>query len=1079
MASCPGCGFELATSTSACERCGASPPHARKSAEAGSGALRHLTVLFCDLAGSSKIAERLDPEAYFEFVRSYQSICSGAIGAFDGYVAQYLGDGVLAYFGYPTAHEDDPRRAILAALKILAGVEERAASAPRSEPPMVVRIGIHTGTVVTGEIGVGTARESLALGHTPNVAARLQGVAEPGTVVISAAVLRLASGYFHYRSLGVRKLQGMADEVEVFAVEGERSHSRFEALSARGLTPFVGRDTELRALHAAWERASRGEHASVLIRGEAGMGKSRLTRCAIEHVEAGASGVTVLESSPFHSNTVLFPVVDLLKRQWLRRPAGAATRPVIDALAALADQSGLDRRRAVPLLAALLDLPPDPDYPLPVMGPELQREETLRVLLRVMLAVPRPHLLVFEDLQWADATSLELLSRLIQDGPAGLLLVANCRPEFELPWASSGETSVLTLERLTDAELRSLIARVDSAHELPGALVEPIARVTDGIPLFVEELTKSMLESAAASKARGGVAPFELQPLHPVPETLQDSLVARLDRLGDAKDIAQRAAVIGRRFDHALLLRVSDVDERALQEGLDRLTAAGLLFSVGPAPAAVYQFKHALIQLAAYNSLLRSVRADLHRRIVRALEQHFAEVWTTDPELVAHHCELGQLPGPAIASWMRAGQRAFERSANIEASAHFKRARALLSEMPPAQALELELQILARLGPALIATTGFASPEVGEVYGRALAVCQMLPNKPATFPALWGSWVFFLVKGELTTSLGFAQDMLGLAEQTGDSSLMIEARWTTGNSYYWLGRLREADQQLAAAEAVYTPEGHARHAFLFGQDPGVAAHCYHSFVYWMLGRPADSEAAILSAERIARALNHPFTTAWPMAFRILLASHRGDAATGLEWADRLIQFSEEQKQQYWLQAAIIIRGWARARLGNPEAGIEEMRRGMAAYSGTGAGVSLPHFQGLLCEALLDSGRLSEAEVALAAAFESARRNGERLGEIELWRIQARLLQAGTGGAPERVIECYRTAISIAQECEAWAPGLRAAAGLHRFLVEHRMNIGSPSPLPALLRRFPDEVDFPELAQARALLGPTTHKERTT
>lgn len=1074
MVVCEACGTSVVMGRF-CNNCGTNLRSAAEPSTARPAELRHLTVLFCDLVGSSALAETLDPEQYAHLLSRYQAACSGVVTSYDGYVAQYLGDGILIYFGYPTAHEDDPRRAILAALDILRTIARTGIGAAPNRQRISVRIGIHTGMAVAGEVGTGVSRESLALGHAPNVAARLQAEAEPDTIVISGTLKRLVEGFFDCKSLGWRTLPGMSEATELFTVAGELTHSRFAGVASKGLTPFVARDTEIALLDGLWEDTTNGKSVSVLIRGEAGIGKSRLTRRITERVADSLTRSTICECSPFHGNSVLFPVIEMLKRQIQRRPSPSMAEDDLGALEHFVRASGLEADPAVALLGALLDIPLAGRYEVPVMGPELQREETLKLLLKILRRSDQPHVVVFEDLQWADATTMELVHRLVAESPTpGLMVVMNCRPELELAWIASAGTRPLELPRLNDDELKTPISPLDSGNELAAEVIDAIVRSADGVPLYAEELAKSVLESEIGHQNRkSGTMPGWRQ-LQLVPDTLQDSMVARLDRLGYAKEIAQHAAVIGRNFQLPLLLSIVNMPEAELLQGLERLIDAGIMVEHAPGPYAAYQFNHALVQLAAYGSLLRGPRQHLHGRIVQSIESNFKDISTTQPELLAYHCELSGLVEKAIDYWMSAGQRAFAKSANVEAGAHFRKARTLLADLPDGdQRRGRELAVLSMLGPALIATAGFASQEVGEVYDVARSLCEASPENPATFPAMWGSWVFFLVKGKLGSSRSFAERMLALGESTGNTDLLIEARWALGNSHYWLGEMEPARAQLEKAIAAYDPERHRSHALLFGQDPGVAAHCYLSFVYWMLGRPQDSAAALASASSIAEALDHPFTTAWPMAFQILLSSHDHDPQTGLVWAERLIRFSEEQKQQYWLQAAIIIRGWSLAGLGELTEGVKEMRRGIASYTATGAGVSLPHFYGLLAETLVDAARYEEADQILDLAFDHARSNMERASEVNLWRIKANLLRARDRSASMQVIEYLGTALRIAEHCAAWAPGLRAAAALHRSFAEHRPDMLQSSPLPRLLNRFPSAASSRYLMDARALVSHST------
>ena len=1060
MLTCPSCGASVVEARF-CGNCGAPLPPA----EADSwwtAERRHLTVLFCDLVGSTELSEELGPEEYAYVLKEYQALTVAAIEPFDGHVRHYLGDGILAYFGYPKAHEDDARRAILAARAIQGAIKQLNSKLDRPGQPIEVRVGIHAGVVVSGGIGASGSKDDQPLGLALNIAARLQAVATPGTIVVSDAVCRLVGGFFSFAELGIHKLRGVSEAMALFQVSEEVTRSRFDASTARGLTPFVGRREEVATLRKCWEGTCAGGSAVVSLRGEAGIGKSRLTRLIAEEALQWKPTVTDCECSPYHVNTTLHPIVETLTRQMELSSASTADDR-LDCLERFLNERKIELVQAVPLLASILGIGFEPRYALPSMGPELQREETLKLLLALARDAAKPHLIVVEDLQWADATTVELVKRLIEEGmPASTMLVINCRPEFVPAWAADRISHELNLDRLQREDLRALIARAAAGQPLPPDVAETIARTSDGVPLFVEELTKTVVE-ARADKAQASTSTQ-------VPTSLQDSLMARLDRLGSAKELAQRAAVVGRRFQYSVLLGIANAGEAEVRSGLKRLIGAGLVFTAAGAPYTFYEFKHALVQVAAYESLLQRVRQELHRRVVQTLETDAPEIVTNEPELLAHHCQLGQLTGKAIDYWLAAGTGAFARSANIEAAAHLRAGRELLSKIDnPDERRQRELRLLTVLGPALIATAGFAAPEVGEVFERGRVLCEAASGNPETFPVLTGSWVFFLVRGELEVSRRFAEEMLSLGKLTENDHFLIEAQYSLGNSHYWLGDMEAARQELEAAVALYDPARHAGHVLLFGQDPGVTSQCYLTFTQWMRGLPDQADAALSAAMRIAEPLNHPFTTAWPKAFRTVLHSYRNEPEQALAAAEDLVAFSLEQQQRYWLAAGIIVRGWGLAHFGKVEEGIAMMQAGIAGYAATGAGVSLPHFYGLLTEILLAEGRLDEAETNLERAFVALRANKEGVSESTLWRIKGALLEARRPGDLAEAIACYRAAVDLPRASAVLAPRLRAATALHGALARRGRDGLLGSPLPGLLARYPAEITTPDLREARAAL----------
>lgn len=1057
---CSSCGAE-ATDGIFCGSCGAQLPSSAVDTWS-TAEQRYLTALFCDLVDSTELSEALGPEEYAYVLKEYQALAVAEIERFEGNVRQYLGDGILALFGYPSAHEDDARRAVLAGQNILSAIKRRNAKLDTPSKLIEVRVGIHAGLVVAAGVGAGGSKDDQPLGRALNIASRVQGVALPGTIVVSEAVHNLTKGFFRFADLGVQKLKGVSEAITLFKVEDEVTQSRFHASAARGLTPFVGRREEVAMLRECWESARAGNAAVVSIGGEAGIGKSRLSRLIAEVALSEGATLTDCECSAYHVNTTLYPVVESLAKQMSLGSALTADDR-LSCLERFLSERGVNLARAVPLLASLMGIGFEPRYALPPMGPELQREETLKLLLALARDAPKPQLILIEDLHWADATTVELAKRLIDEQiPASTMLLINYRPEFSPSWVGERVSRKLDIDRLKQDDLAALVARVAVDQPLPPDVANAIIRASDGIPLFAEELTKTMLESGddtAINMTRPQV-----------PTSLQHSLMARLDRLGAAKDLAQRAAVIGRRFDYLLLVSVADMPDAEVRAGIERLVGAGLVFAQGNAPKPYFEFKHALVQVAAYESLLRRARQELHRRVVVTLERGFPQVVANEPELLAVHSQLGGMAEKAIDYWLAAGLGALARSANVEAAAHLRAGRAMLNQIDDLdERRRRELRLLTALGPALIANMGFAAAEVGEVFERGRALCEAAPGNPDTFPVLTGSWVYFLVRGELELSRRYAENMLAIGKRTGDDNFLVEAHYSLGNSLYWLGDVDAARQQLEKAAGLYDPARHASHVLLFGQDPGVTSQCYLCFTLWMLGRPDEAMSALEAAVRTAQPLNHPFTTAWPKAFRTVLHSYRNEPKEALAAAEDLVAFSLEQQQQYWLAAGIIVRGWGMALAGKVNDGIAQMQHGIAGYVATGAGVSLPLFYGLLTEVLLTVGRLDEAQATLDRGFDAVRSNKEGVSESSLWRIKGALSEARHPADLTDAIACYRQAVDLPHAAGVLAPRLRAATALHVALEKQPSSDLRNSPLAGLVARYSAAATTPDLAAARAAL----------
>ena len=750
---------------------------------------RHLTVLFCDLVGSTELAGRLDPEDLRDVIRAYQDACAGAIVRFEGHVAKYMGDGVLAYFGYPRAHEGEAERAVCAGLQAVRAV---GALTPCAGPPLQARVGIATGMVVVGDlVGEGAAQEEAVVGETPNLAARLQALAEPGSVVVGPTTRRLLGGLFDYADLGVHRLKGFAAPVRAWRVLGSgRAEGRFEARQAAGLTPLVGREHELGLLLDRWRQAAEGDGQVVLLGGEPGVGKSRLVRALREQL--GEHSLTPLSHfcSPYHQGSALHPVIGLLERG-----AGLARddppERQLDKLEALLALATDDVPAVAPLLADLLGIPTGGRYPPLALSPQRRKERTLAALLTQLegLAARQPVLALYEDVHWSDPTTLELLDQIVDRVPGSRVLVLiTFRPEFRPPWIGFAHVSLLTLNRLNKRQVAAMAERVAGGKALPPEVLEQIAAKTDGVPLFVEELTKTVLEAGLLQEEGDRYTLAGPLPALAIPATLYDSLMARLDRLAPVREVAQVGAVIGREFGHELLTAVMPLHGEELAHALTELVDSELVFRRGTAPHATYTFKHALVQDAAYASLLRGKRQQLHARIAAVLEEQFLEVAEAQPELLARHFAEAGLGRQAIAYLQKAGDRAAERSAYAEAISHLSRGLELLQVLPddPERTLQ-ELDLRIALGSAFMATRGYAGAEVEATYLRARELCRQAGETSRLFPVLHGLYRFHHVRGELQAAREAGEQLLSLAEGLKDPALFVEAHRALGVPLFWLG----------------------------------------------------------------------------------------------------------------------------------------------------------------------------------------------------------------------------------------------------------------------------------------------------
>jgi class 3 adenylate cyclase/predicted ATPase len=1019
---------------------------------------RRLTVLFADLVGSTALSSRLDPEDMREVIRAYQDAVAGEILRFGGHVAKFLGDGVLAYFGWPRAHEDEAERAVRAGLAT-AGVVRRLAT-PAGEP-LAARVGVASGLVVVGDlVGDGAAREEMVVGETPNLAARLQEKAAPGAVAIAAGTRRLLGEVFELREHGPARLKGFPRPLGWFEALGERpAQSRFEARQPGGPPPMVGRDQELALVLERWRQAAAGEGQAVLLVGEAGIGKSRLVQAALDAL-AGEEPTTLrYQCSPHHTGTALWPVI-----QQLTRAAGFAPADVdaerLAKLEALLRQGTDDVDGAMPPVAALLGIEAADGCPIPDLSPQQRRAGMLAALAGqlVGLARRRPVLMVLEDAHWADPTTLELVGQAL-DLIAGVpvLLLLTSRPDNQPALGGHPHVTRLTLNRLGRAPTETIVARLTGGRILPHGLLAEIAARTDGVPLFVEELTKAVLEAGAA-----GVGA--------VPASLHASLMARLDRVPGVKEVAQAAACIGREFGYPLLAAVSPTPEPELRTALERLAAAELVFRRGEPPESSYAFKHALVRDAAYESLLKTQRQQLHARIARALEEHFPETAEAEPELLARHCAEAGLAEQAVDYRRRAGEHALARSAMAEAAAQLTKGLELLEALPDGhgrQRSELRLQLA--LGQASIAAKGFAAPETGRAYARAHELCRGLGDVPELFPALYGQSVFHFQRGELAAAHEVAQELRRSAEERGDAAAWVTGHRMMGSASCQLGRLAESRDHFEAALALYEPERDRSSAYVYAIDSRVMCLSWLSHVLAILGYPDQALARDGEGPARARELAHPNTAAVALAWSCIFHQLLRDRVRAREQAEAVIGLATEQGFPLYLAAGTVVRGWALADSGLTVEGVAETRRGLAAYAATGAEMWSPYFLGLLAEASGQAGQVTAGLEAAADALQRVERTGARWIEAELHRLRGELLLARPEPDRAEAEASLRRALAVARAQGAKLWELRAATKLAASWAERGKRADARDFLASVHGWFTEGFEAPDLRAAGTLL----------
>jgi class 3 adenylate cyclase/tetratricopeptide (TPR) repeat protein len=1041
-------------------------PEARR---AGGGAeatndRRHLTVVFCDLVGSTALAERLDPEDLQRVVRDYHAAVASVVERLGGFVARYQGDGLLLYFGYPSAHEDDARRAVLAGLEVV-GAVARLGSVDEGGA-LAVRIGIHSGVVVLGAVGDERHGERMAFGETPNVAARLQALAEPGSVLASAVVRRLAEGAFEWRSLGPQRLKGISAPIEVYEALGETEpKSRFETATVRGLTPFVGREHEVGLLLERWGEVRAGSGQVVLLEAEAGLGKSRLVRELRERIPAGERKVIEFQCSPLHRSTALHPLAERLASVLEFAPEDPPERKFEHLDEWLLD-SRLPIKEAAPLLGSLLSLPTE-RYPPLNMSPQLQREKTREALVAWLLAeAERSALLVtFEDLHWADLATLELVGLLIDESPtARVLVILTFRPELRPGWSGRSYVTQMTLGRFARGQAEALVARVAGGKELPAEVVAQIVRRTDGVPLFLEELTRMLLESGHLEARDGGydlkkpIAELE------IPSTLQGSLMARLDRLGEAKAVAQVGAVIGREFGYELLRVVAPLEEAALGRALAALVEAELVHRRGLPPKARYVFKHALVQDAAYQSLLKRSRRELHRKIADILRERFPEVADGEPELVAHHYTEAAEIADAIRWWQRAGNRAIGRNAVQDGIAHARRGIDLAPRLPePGEQAFAEARLMGILHVGIGLGAGWGSAEAASLLPRILELTKTLPDGPElalslSMAGVIQSW------HDRRRGRDTLERALEVAERAGGEILAAGVHRTLATNLIPLGELEASLEHSQKALAAYDPDlHHPRRGTVF--DLRVSALAEAGQALSVLGHLDRAHATSEEAIAHAKAVSHPASLAFALAGSLLVASLRRERHVVTERATALIELCREQRLPFYEGFGQIYLGSTAIEEGRLEEGIRLIEEALAAASAS-SNATLTNFATVrLAAAYAMIGRLEEASRMLARAREWYERIGEKMAEIE--GTAARLAYFRKNW---RETEAHlRNGLEKHRRQKAKLPELLFATGLARLFRTQGRKEEARRLLKEVYDWFTEGFDTAPLREARALL----------
>ena len=1037
--------------------------------ESPAGERRQLTVMFCDLVGSTALSEKLDPEELRSLLHEYRTVCGEVIARYEGYVARYVGDGILTYFGWPKAHEEDAERALRAALEIVQAVKGAS-----STEPLSVRIGIATGPVVVGEqAGVG-GESKLAIGSTPNLAARLQGLAAPDQIVIASSTRRLVGNAFELADLGEHEVKGIAEPVRAWRVIAvSAAASRFEASQGAALTPLVGREQDIGLLLERWQLAQDGEGQVVLLSGEPGIGKSRILSALHERLEAQGAQALRFQCSPYYLNSALYPSIDNFERV-LKFSRDETIDSKLDKLEALIVTHYGRPRADVRFIASLLSISCETRYGALAMTPQKHKGETLRTLVDLTEAAARqqPTVMLYEDLHWADPTTLETLDLLIDRvRTIPLLIVLTHRPEFQPKWGSHGHVAALNLSKLTRPQSSAIVSKLTNGKALPAGLLDQILNKTDGVPLYVEELTKSILESGELKDVGDRYDYAGAARSVTIPATLRDSLTARLDRSPAAKEIAQIGAAIGREFSYELIAAVAPKPKTELDNALNQLTESGLAFRRGTPPEATYTFKHALVQDAAYDSLLKSRRQNLHAKIACVLEEHFPTTKDTEPELLAHHLTAAGETETAIGYWQKAGKLALKRMALKEAISHLNNGMEIIGTLPQSSERDgKELDLRTSLGTAWLALKGWAAPEVWNSFHPALGLAKSLSRHDALVSIYYGLWSSVVTQGRVAESLDWVNEMLGSAEARGDPDLLIVGHRAACVSYFWRGDFSQSRLHGDRVLALYSEEQHRHIADIINTDPKTVVGIFTSIGAWMLGYP-DRAVRLSKAKDVhARRRGHPFDLGYALTLGAYVWDLRYEPEPLLarvEEADRLgrahsLPFISEV-------LASLMKGVAWLRAGRLAEGIPHLRAALKRWNAGGAEAWLPYFRAVLAEGLALSGDLEAALSLIEDNLSQIARPGweERSHLAEVLRLKGWMLQQqGKLAAAE---ENYLASLDVTREQQAKSWELRTSTSLARLWQSQGKGKEALDLLKPVYDWFTEGFDTKDLIDAKSLL----------
>lgn len=1052
---------------------------------------RQVTIMVCTCVipeDEGGFAE-LDPEDQYEMLEDYEQCCREVVGRYGGAISQSDLREIIVCFGYPVGLEDAARRAVQAGLEIVEHFSqlERQAAQPNLRP--AAKIAIHTGPVIARDTSAGGQDSIQLVGDAHRIVIDLEDAVEPGTVLISGATERLVSGYFECESLGDRSVKGVKAPVATFRVIGEsQARSRVEAREPADLTPLIGREMEVGILRDRWEQAAEGMGQVVLLIGDAGLGKSRLIYelkriaeqtddddetwnvSAASQTSGDAALVIEWRCSAYSQSSAFHPAVEYF-REFLDLRREDIPSAQLDKL--IAHVREYDCEDCVPVLAWLLSIPAEGRFAPPEVSPQLLRQQAQEALLEWLriLSLRHPVLFIVEDLHWVDASTLEFLSAHVDAGfHDRVLTLLTFRPEFETPWKSKSHQTQVALNRLTKRQIADMMASQAGLRQVPKEVVQQIAERTDGVPLFVEEFTRMVLEADSLRETAGEKELSATFPAHTIPSTLQDLLIARLDRLESDLEVVQTASILGREFSMELLQAVSSLDESTLRGELAKLADAEVLFQRGRAPRISYRFKHALIQDAAYDSLLKKDRREIHNRIAGVLEERFPETAATQPELLARHLTEAGDSEKAIDYWLKAGQRAQGLSANQEAISHLTTGLELLRGLPESVATDQrELGLQMTLSAALMAAKGYSTPDVEGILQRARELCGRIGPESPVIPVLWGNWAWRFIREELDLCHEFADEALRFATARQDRGMLAEAHFLPGLTLFYQGDFAGALEHCRRGVEYFDLEQSKFYAQLTGQNSSVIMRAYVAMSLWYLGYADQAIAATESGRSLAEELGHPFSTACELYLDgfVFLQCRQSDQA--LKNADAEIELSTRQGFPFWLGLGKCLRGAALLLEQRPQEAATVLREGIETVEATGAAITLGHYYGCLAEACAMQQHRESAFEELENAFGQLNRLGARWVESMLYRLKGEFLATAGPENHSEAADCLQRAIDVAREQQARFLELRATMSWYRLMQQQGRAKDAREQLLKLVESFEEGHDLPDLRKARTLL----------